>query len=120
MLYVAGAMAIVGSIRDGAAGDPTVLYVKALLDGTASVVLGSTLGLGVAFSAISVLIYQGTLTLAAGWLSFLNTPPVINAVSGTGGLMILGIGLNVLNLTHIKIGNLIPAIFFAILAGLWL
>ncbi len=120
LLYCTGAMMIVGSIQDGSAGDPTTLYVKSLLDGVASVALASSLGVGVALSAGTVLLSQGAITLLASQLAFLQRPEVLDAVTSTGGLLIVGIGINLLNLTTIRTGNLMPAVFYAIAAALWL
>ena len=102
LLYLTGAMTIVGSIRDGTVGDPSVLLIKALLDGVASVALASSLGVGVLFSALPVLVVQGGITLLAGQLAFLSQPAVLDAVNATGGLLILGIGINLLNLGRIQ------------------
>lgn len=115
VLYLTGPMMIVGSIQDGTAGDASTLYVKSLLDGVASVALSSTLGIGVAFSALSVLLVQGSITLLASKLLFMQNPAVLDAVAASGGLLILGIGTNVLGLTKIKIGNFLPALLYAIL-----
>ncbi len=114
LLYLTGAMMIVGSIQDGTVGDPHTLYVKSLLDGVASVALASSLGVGVAFSAVAVLIVQGVITLMAGQLLFLRSPAVLDAVAATGGVLILAIGINLLDLKQIRVGNLLPAVFFAI------
>jgi hypothetical protein len=118
LLYLVGAMMIVGSIQDGTAGDPSTLYVKSLLDGVASIALASTYGVGVAFSALSVLVVQGAITLAASKLLFLQSPEVLNAITGTGGLLILGIGINLLELKTIRTGNLLPALVYAIVGAL--
>jgi uncharacterized membrane protein YqgA involved in biofilm formation len=115
VLYLTGAMMIVGSIQDGTMGDASTLYTKALLDGVASVALSSTLGIGVAFSALSVLLVQGSITLLASKLLFMQNPDVLDAVTASGGLLILGIGTNVLGLTKIKVGNFLPALPYAIL-----
>ena len=115
VLYLTGAMMIVGSIQDGTVGDASTLYTKALLDGVASVALSSTLGIGVAFSALSVLLVQGSITLLASKLLFMQNPAVLDAVTASGGLLIVGIGTNVLGLTKIKIGNFLPALLYAIL-----
>ena len=115
VLYLTGAMMIVGSIQDGTVGDTSTLYTKALLDGVASVALSSTLGIGVAFSALSVLLVQGSITLLASKLLFMQNPDVLDAITASGGLLILGIGTNVLGLTKIKIGNFLPALLFAVL-----
>jgi len=114
LLYLTGAMMIVGSIQDGTAGDPHTLYVKALLDGVASVALASSFGVGVAFSALSVLVVQGGITLLSSQLLFLKSSAVLEAVTATGGVLILAIGINLLDLKQIRVGNLLPAIFYAI------
>ena len=115
VLYLTGAMMIVGSIQDGSTGDASTLYVKSLLDGVASVAFSSTLGIGVAFSAISVFLVQGFITLLASKLLFMQNPAVLDAVTASGGLLILGIGTNVLGITKIKIGNFLPALLYAVL-----
>jgi len=114
VLYLTGAMMIVGSIQDGTIGDPTTLYVKALLDGVIAIPLASTLGIGVAFSALSVFVVQGSVTLLSSNLLFMQEQAVLTAVTATGGLLIIGIGLNLLNVTKIPIGNFLPAILYAI------
>jgi uncharacterized protein len=119
VLYCTGAMVIVGSIRDGTVGDPSILYVKSLLDGVASIAFASSLGSGVAFSALSVFVVQGLITLLASKLAFLQGPGVIEAVTATGGLLILGIGINILEIKQIRVGNLVPALVYAILAALY-
>jgi hypothetical protein len=120
ILYCTGAMVIVGSIRDGTVGDPSILYIKSLLDGVASVAFASSLGLGVAFSALSVFVVQGSITLLSSQLAFLQEPAVIEAVTATGGLLILGIGINILEISQIRVGNLVPALLYAILAAMYI
>ena len=120
VLYCTGAMVIVGSIRDGTVGDPSILYVKSLLDGVASIAFASSLGLGVAFSALSVFAVQGAITLLASKLSFLQSPVVIESVTATGGLLILGIGINILEIKQIRVGNLVPALVYAAIAALYI
>jgi len=115
ILYLTGAMMIVGSIQDGTTGDASTLYIKSLLDGVASIALSSTLGIGVAFSALSVLLVQGSITLLSSKLLFMQNPAVLDAVTAAGGLLILGIGTNLLELTKIRIGNFLPALLYAIL-----
>jgi uncharacterized membrane protein YqgA involved in biofilm formation len=115
ILYLTGAMMIVGSIQDGTSGDASTLYIKSLLDGVASVALSSTLGIGVAFSALSVLLVQGSITLLSSKLLVMQNPAVLDAVTAAGGLLILGIGTNLLELTKIRIGNFLPALLYAIL-----
>lgn len=118
LLYLTGAMTIVGSIQDGTVGDPSVLLIKSLLDGVASVALASSLGVGVLFSAVPVLVVQGAITLLAGQLAFLSQPAVLDAINATGGLLILGIGINLLEIKRIYVGNLLPALLYAIM-GAW-
>lgn len=113
VLYLAGAMMILGCIQEGTTGDASTLYLKSLLDGVASVALASTLGIGVAFSALSVLVVQGGLTIVASHLAFLQDPHVLASITSTGGMIILGIGINLLELTRIRAGNLVPAIVYA-------
>lgn len=119
LLYVTGAMVIVGSIQDGTTGDATTLYIKSMLDGVASIAFASTLGIGVAFAALSVLCVQGTLTLLASQLVFLQQPAVLGAITATGGLLIVAIGFNLLNMAKIRIGNLLPALVYAVLWALY-
>ena len=113
LLYCIGAMAIMGSIQDGLGQEPTILYAKSALDGIASVAFTTTLGIGVVFSVIPLLLYQGGITLAAGWVQGLLTEPVVAEMSATGGLLILAIGLDILGIRKLPIGNLLPAIFVA-------
>ncbi|HDP24195.1 MAG TPA: DUF554 domain-containing protein [Deltaproteobacteria bacterium] len=115
VLYLTGAMMIVGCIQDGTVGDSSTLVLKSLLDGVASLVLASTLGIGVAFSALPVFVVQGSLTLLSAKLLFLQNPDVLASVTSTGGMMILGIGINLLKLTQIRVGNFTPGLIYAIL-----
>ncbi|MGB5065717.1 MAG: DUF554 domain-containing protein [Candidatus Competibacter sp.] len=120
LLYLTGAMTIVGSIQDGTLGDPSVLLIKSLLDGVASVALASSLGIGVMVSAVPVLLVQGGITLLAAQLAFLSQPAVLDAINATGGLLILGIGINLLQIGRIHVGNLLPALLYAIIGALLL
>jgi len=113
IVFCVGAMAVMGSIEDGLTGQPKILFAKSMLDGIASVIFASTMGIGVIFSSIPVLIYQGGITVAASAASTYLSDRVIAELTATGGLLILGIGLNILELAKIRVGNLLPAIFFA-------
>jgi uncharacterized protein len=119
LLYCTGAMVIVGAIQDGTTGNATTLYIKAMLDGVASIAFASTLGIGVIFSAISVFLVQGFITLLASNLAFLQEPVILNAITSTGGLLIVAISINLLNMAKIRIGNLLPALLYAVLLALW-
>jgi uncharacterized protein len=118
LLFAVGAMAIVGSIESGLNGNHEILITKSLLDFIASIVLTASLGIGVFFSAFVILIYQGSITLASTLLTSLfssNLTMVITAMSAAGYILIFGLGLNMLKITNLKIGNFVPAIFFPII-----
>ncbi|GAB6179191.1 DUF554 domain-containing protein [Desulfotomaculum defluvii] len=115
LIYCVGAMSIMGALEDGLTGNATTLYAKSLLDGTSAVVFTTTMGFGVAFSAIPVLIYQGAITLAASGIKAMLTPSMINEMTATGGLLIVGIASNIMGIKPIKVANLIPAIIMAVL-----
>lgn len=120
LVYCVGAMAIMGALESGLTGEHQTLYAKSVLDGVSAIMFSSTLGIGVAFAAIPVVIYQGTITLLASWLQGFMTAAVIAEMKATGGLLIFGIGLNLLQITNIKVGNLLPGILFAaILASIF-
>lgn len=106
-------MAVVGALQDGLKHDPTILYAKATLDGIISVILTANLGIGVAFSAFSVFIYQGCLTLLAAFLQTVMTEAVLNEITACGGILITAIGINMLKILEIRISNQLPAIFIA-------
>jgi hypothetical protein len=111
LIYCVGSMAIVGSLESGLSGNHATLFAKSCLDGIVSIILSSSLGLGVMFSAVPVLLYQGAITLMASVLKPLLVPAVIAQMSGVGGLLILGIGMNMLREKKIRVGNMLPAIF---------
>ena len=113
LLYCVGAMAIVGSIQDGLSGDPTTLYTKALIDGLSGIIYASNFGVGVLFSALSVGVYQGILTALAGFLGPWMSQLVVQEVAACGGLMILGIGINMTKLLKIRVGNMLPGLLVA-------
>lgn len=114
LIYCVGAMAIMGSLESGLNGKHDILFAKSMLDGITAVIFASSMGIGVLVSAIPVFLYQGTITMAAGLLQGVLSPPVIAEMSATGGLLILGIGFNILELKEIKVGNLLPAIFVVV------
>lgn len=118
LVFCIGPMTVVGSIQDGASGDASVLYAKSLLDCFASIVFASSLGVGVLFSSITVLLFQGGLTLLGSHLSFLLRPEVLNELTATGGLIIVGIGIYLLGIKRIKVGNFLPALVVAVVLAL--
>ena len=113
ILFCSGAMAILGSIQDGLAADHTTLFAKATLDGLISLILSTNLGIGVILSALSVGIYQGSITLLAGVVGPLVTEAMLTEITASGGIMIMAIGCNMLKISSIRIGNLLPGMLFA-------
>lgn len=115
LVYCIGAMSIIGALESGLTGDHSTLYAKSVLDGVSAVIFSSTLGIGVAFAAIPVFLYQGAITLLASLVKDLFTNSVITEMSAIGGILILAIGINILGIKKIKIANMLPAIFIPIL-----
>lgn len=120
LLFCVGAMALVGSLESGLQGDNTTLFAKSILDGISSIIFASTLGIGVLLSVVTVFIYQGGITLGAGFLSGMLSTAVITNMSAVGSLLIIGIGLNILGVTKIKVANLLPAVFIPIIFGFFI
>lgn len=112
ILFCVGAMAIIGSIEEGSGQYPKILFTKAVMDGFTSIAFGAAFGIGVIFSAFMVLGYQGLLTLLVIFFGSLLSQDIINEVAALGGLMLIGLGLNLLKVTDIKIINLTPALIF--------
>ena len=110
ILYCVGPMAIMGALL----GDSSILITKSVMDGVSSIAYSSSLGVGVAFSAIPLLIYQGLLSLLATWVSPLRSASVIAEMSATGGVLLMAIGLNLTLKSKIKVGNMLPSLFVAI------
>ena len=114
VLYCTGPMAVLGSISDGLSGDYLTLSIKSVLDGLLSIAFSSALGVGVAFSALPVFSYQGMITLLAAQLNAIVSPPMMNEMTATGGILLIGIGIsNMLELKKIRVGNVIPALAIA-------
>lgn len=115
LIYCIGSMAILGALDEGLRGDPTILFTKAVLDGFASIALAATYGLGVAFSTIPLFLYQFGITLSAQAVQPFFTEPLLAQLTGTGGVLILGIGINLLELKRIPLSNLLPALPIVVL-----
>ena len=114
ILFCTGSMAIVGSMQSGLEGNHEMLYIKSILDGTISIVFGASLGIGVLFSAIPVLVYQGGIALLSMVVKDFLTPEIITEMSSVGNLLVAAIGINFVCLSEgkpIKVANFIPAIF---------
>lgn len=119
LLFCVGAMAIVGSLQSGLSGNYETLFAKSILDGISSIIFAASLGIGVIFSAVSVLLYQGIITIGSSFLSNILSDSVVNSMTAIGSLLIIGLGLNMLKVTNIKVANLLPAIIIPILFGLF-
>lgn len=115
MIFCVGSMAIVGSLESGLLGNHSTLYAKSILDGIVSVLLGSSLGAGVILSSIPILVYQGGIMLFANTMAPYLGDAVINEVVVVGSLLLIGLGLNMLDITELKIMNYVPAMFFPII-----
>lgn len=119
LLFVVGAMSILGSLDSGLRGDHEILYTKSILDGFAAFVLTSTLGIGVMLAAIPVAIFQGTITLLATKIERIIPDALFDSLlvelTAVGGILILAIGLNLLKLTNIRVTNLLPALLIVVL-----
>ena len=111
LVFCVGSMAIVGSLESGLTGNHQTLFAKSVLDGVTSVIFASTMGLGVMFSAVAVFLYQGIITLTAVFMKSFLVPETIEQMTSVGGLLIMAIGFNMLKITKIRVGNMIPAIF---------
>lgn len=110
LLFCVGTMSILGSLDSGLRGNHDMLYAKSVLDGVSAIILTSTMGIGVIFSVIAILIYQGGITLFASFLEPYLTVAIIREVSIIGGILIFSLGLGMLDIKKIKTANLLPAI----------
>ena len=119
LLFCVGSMTIIGALEEGMNGDSKLLLIKSLMDGFSSIALTVAFGIGVMFSAVPLLFFQGGLTLLAAWLGSFLPEAYIIEISAVGGLILLALGLNLLEITKIKIVDLLPALLFTPLI-LWL
>jgi uncharacterized membrane protein YqgA involved in biofilm formation len=114
LVFSIGPMAILGSIQDGLNGDASILAIKAVLDGFTSLAFASSLGIGVIFSSLVILVYQGSLTLLAAQAHALITNAMMNEMTATGGILLLGLALSsLLEIKRIRVGNFLPALVIA-------
>ena len=114
LLYCVGPMAILGSIQDGLTGNYNLLAVKSVLDGFASIAFASTLGIGVMFSSIIILVYQGGISLLAAQLDAIVNTSMMNELTAAGGVLLMGVGIsNLLEIKKIRVGNMLPALAIA-------
>ena len=115
LLFCVGAMTVVGSLQSGLQGNHEMLFNKSMLDFVAAIIFASSMGVGVLFSAAFVLLYQGAITLAAQWVAPFLTDTIIAEMTCVGSVIIIGIGLNLLGITKLKVMNYVPAIFIPVL-----
>ena len=111
LVFCVGSMAIVGALESGLTGNHQTLFAKSALDGLFSIIFASSFGIGVLFSSASVFIYQGMITLTSSLMKPFLITAVINQMSAVGGILIMAIGINLLEIQKIKVGNMLPAIF---------
>ncbi len=120
LVFAVGSMAIVGSIADGVRGDHSILVTKSMMDGIISIPFAAGMGPGVLGSAVTILVYQGSLTLLARGLQSFFSPEVITELTAVGGILVVGIGINILGLQKIKVANFLPALaVIIVLTLLW-
>ena len=120
LVFCVGPMTILGSFQDGLSGDYTLLAIKSVLDGFSCLAFAASMGMGATFSAITVLVYQGILTLGASLFQTVLTDTIITEMTATGGVMILGIGLLLLEIKRVRVANFLPALAIVpLLVALW-
>jgi uncharacterized membrane protein YqgA involved in biofilm formation len=115
LVFAVGAMTIMGSLDSGLKNDHTILIAKSVIDGISSIIFASTMGVGVAFAGVSVFVIEGGITLLASLVAPLLTEVVVAEITFVGSLLILGIGLNLLGLTKLKLLDMMPAVFLPLL-----
>lgn len=115
LMFCMGSMTILGAIEEGLGGEPNLLLIKSLMDGFSSIALAAALGVGVIFSVVPLLIYQGGLTLLAAYLGSSLTNLMVNELAATGGILLIGLGITILGIKKIEVLNLIPALLFIVL-----
>ncbi len=115
LLYCMGSMTILGALEEGMKGDATLLITKSVMDGFSSIALASAFGIGVAFSVIPMLLFQGGLTLLAVYFGEFIDVSVVNELTAVGGILLIGLGINILEIKKIKVFNLFPALIIAVL-----
>lgn len=115
LLFCMGSVTILGAIEEGLGGEPNLLLAKSVLDGVSSIALAAAMGFGVAFSVIPLLIYQGGLTILATYFGDYFSNHIIDELTAIGGLMLIGLGLNILEIKHIKILNMLPALIVIVI-----
>jgi len=114
LMFCMGSMTILGAIEEGLGNEPKLLLIKSLMDGFSSIALAAAMGVGVLFSIVPLLIYQGGLTLLAAWFGQSVSELMINEITATGGILLIGLGITILGIKKIDVLNLIPALLIII------
>ncbi len=120
LLFCVGSMSVVGSLQSGLTGNHETIFTKSMLDFVSAIILASSLGLGVCLSGAFVLVYQGAIVLLARWAAPILSDYVVAEMSCAGSLLIIALGLNMLGVTKLKVGNLLPAMFLPIILCLFM
>ena len=115
LIYCIGAMAILGAIEEGTGNYPAILLTKSVMDGFSSIAFAAALGIGVIFSAASVAVYQGGITVMVFLFADNIDPAIVNELSAVGGILLVGLGINLLEIKDVKVVNLLPALVFVVL-----
>lgn len=120
MLFCVGTMSIMGSIEDGLGQTPTILYTKSIMDGISSIILASSFGLAILFSSVPMFIYQGSITLFAAFMARFMSEAMIADMTSVGGILLIGLGINILGIKNINVTNMLPAlVVVVILSYFW-
>lgn len=115
LLFCMGSMTILGAIEEGLGGTPELYYIKSIMDGISSIALASGLGIGVMFSVVPLFIYQAGLTILATWFGSFMPELIISGITATGGVLLIGLGLNILKIANIRVLNLLPGLAMAVI-----
>jgi hypothetical protein len=119
LLFCVGSMTILGAIEEGLGDKPNLLLAKSVMDGFSSIALAAAMGIGVIFSIVPLILYQGGLTLAASWAGDYFSELIINELTAVGGIMLLGLGLKILEIKNIKVINMLPSLVIVVILA-WL
>ena len=119
LLFCMGSMTILGAIKEGLEGNSDLLLTKSLMDGFSALLLASALGIGVIFSAVPLFLFQGGVTLLAMWASRFFTPEIVSGITAVGGIMLIGLGINLLDIKKLRIMNMLPALVIVVIL-LWI
>ncbi|MFP4556144.1 MAG: DUF554 domain-containing protein [Bacteroidales bacterium] len=115
LMFCMGSMTILGAIEEGLGSEPKLLMIKSLMDGFSSVALAAALGVGVVFSIVPLLIYQGGITLLTAWFGDTLSTLMVDELTATGGILLIGLGITILGIKKIEVLNLIPSLIFTVL-----